>query len=230
MQDSKCNTCGSAISTKFGRKYCSNRCLVIERVRKDNEIASDFKTGTWKDFANRREIARHRRTGCIPLRFQVKKCSTCLGPFTPKNKHQEACSSECRKDLVREYQRRWSIDSRSKNPSRRISQLVSSNISKLLSSLRTRKCSNSAKLLGMNGSDFMDYLVNHTSNKDGLFTCENYGKVWHVDHIRPLASFDLTDYEQQKIAFHYTNCQPLSVEDNLKKSSRWNGKRHRYSK
>lgn len=43
---------------------------------------------------------------------------------------------------------------------------------------------------------------------------------WHIDHIRPCASFDLTDPEQQKVCFHYTNLQPLWAVDNLKKGSK----------
>ena len=44
---------------------------------------------------------------------------------------------------------------------------------------------------------------------------------WHLDHIRPCASFDLTDPEQQKQCFHYTNLQPLWAKDNLEKSAKW---------
>ena len=48
----------------------------------------------------------------------------------------------------------------------------------------------------------------------------NYGK-WHVDHIRPCASFNLVNEEEQKKCFHYTNLQPLWAKDNLSKGSKY---------
>lgn len=56
---------------------------------------------------------------------------------------------------------------------------------------------------------------------DGM-SWENYGRYgWHVDHIRPCCSFDLTDSEQQKECFHYSNLQPLWAKDNLSKGGKF---------
>ena len=52
-------------------------------------------------------------------------------------------------------------------------------------------------------------------------TWDNHGlKGWHIDHIRPLACFDLTDRKQLLEACHYTNLQPLWWHENLKKSDK----------
>jgi hypothetical protein len=96
---------------------------------------------------------------------------------------------------------------------------------KILTNLRNRiyqalkgvkKSSKTQDLLGCS----IDFLKLYLEKKfqDGM-NWNNYGK-WHIDHIKPCASFDLTDIEQQKICFHYTNLQPLWAIDNIKKSNK----------
>ena len=50
-------------------------------------------------------------------------------------------------------------------------------------------------------------------------TWDNYGK-WHVDHIKAVTKFDLTDPEQQKICFNYKNLQPMRGVENIRKSNK----------
>lgn len=56
--------------------------------------------------------------------------------------------------------------------------------------------------------------------KEGMTWKNHSVKGWHIDHIRPCSSFDLTDPEQQKQCFNYKNLQPLWAKDNLSKNDR----------
>ena len=44
---------------------------------------------------------------------------------------------------------------------------------------------------------------------------------WHIDHIKPCAAFDLTDPEQQRECFHYTNLRPLACDENWQKADKY---------
>ena len=51
---------------------------------------------------------------------------------------------------------------------------------------------------------------------DGM-TWENY-PLWHIDHIVPCCSFNLSKEEEQSKCFHYSNLRPLWAEENIAKS------------
>jgi hypothetical protein len=51
----------------------------------------------------------------------------------------------------------------------------------------------------------------------------NYGrKGWHVDHIRPCCTFDLTQHEQVLACFNFRNLRPLWETEHLRRSKRGN--------
>lgn len=49
---------------------------------------------------------------------------------------------------------------------------------------------------------------------------ENRSSIWHIDHIRPLAQFDLTDRKQLLLAVHYTNLRPYPAALNIREGAR----------
>jgi hypothetical protein len=80
-----------------------------------------------------------------------------------------------------------------------------------------RKSGRTPALLGCSIAQLVTWL--ESQFRPGM-TWDNYGPVWHVDHKRPCASFDLADPEQQKACFNYQNLQPLFAEENLSKHAK----------
>jgi uncharacterized protein (DUF983 family) len=96
-------------------------------------------------------------------------------------------------------------------------------ISKIIRSVRSRifsaikfKSKHTIIYLGCNCSDYLKWILNN--NK--AYTFENHGKEWHIDHVIPLSKFDLSNEEQQLIAFNWRNTMPLSVKENLSKNNK----------
>lgn len=81
--------------------------------------------------------------------------------------------------------------------------------------LGMKKPVSTLKLTGCNWSQLKTHI--ESQFKAGM-SWENYGiHGWHVDHKKPIASFDLTDESQLRECFHFSNLQPLWAIENLKK-------------
>jgi len=71
--------------------------------------------------------------------------------------------------------------------------------------------------LGCSIAEFKSYIE---SKFEPGMTWDNWTTHgWHLDHILPLCSFDLTDPEEAKKACHYTNMRPLWAKENLQKNA-----------
>ena len=97
----------------------------------------------------------------------------------------------------------------------RLEEMLRSRILAAIKHHKGTKTTSSIKLLGANIEVVREHIENQF--KEGM-TWDNHGTVgWQIDHIRPCDSFDLTNVDEQKKCFHYTNLQPLWMIDNIRK-------------
>tara|TARA_R110002020_G_scaffold24198_2_gene79788 strand:- start:8182 stop:9003 length:822 start_codon:yes stop_codon:yes gene_type:complete len=134
------------------------------------------------------------------------QCKECKEYFTPKtrHKHNAFCSRKC------------SFSNWSKQPKNKLNWAVQDAVRKgLRPKIRIRK----SKYL--NGLDFtMDELRIHLENQfDDWMNWDNHG-LWHIDHIKPVASFNFTSMEDEdfKKCWALENLQPLKDTENMRKN------------
>ena len=178
-----------------------------------------------------REYARKRRSS-DPI--FLEKCREAGRKSREKRKEiaqQESANWRIEnKDKVSEYNKKYALKNRAKlnqqscerNKERRkidpIFVLIRRERVRVYDALNgIRKSARTETLLGCSYSNFQKHIESLFVDGMGWHNIN----LWHLDHIRPLASFDLTDEMQQKEAFNYKNQQPLWALDNLKKGAKY---------
>lgn len=142
-------------------------------------------------------------------------CKKCLAASTRKNYYSK--TPEQRRADAR---RQWFSMIR-KNPSVKLKCTLRSRFSSALRNAMVAKKESSARVMKYIGCPinfFKKYL--EYQFKPGM-TWDNHGiHGWHIDHVIPLSSFDLTNEQAMKKAWHYTNLQPLWAKENLRKHNK----------
>lgn len=106
------------------------------------------------------------------------------------------------------------------DPAFAIARVLRRTLARKLRRSLTTKTANTMDLLGCSIAEFLSHLERQFL--PGM-TWSNWGRGanrWQIDHKRPIASFDLTDPDQQRICFHFSNTQPLWAIDNLRKHAK----------
>ncbi len=96
---------------------------------------------------------------------------------------------------------------------RQIKNRLISTISRKLQNMGGKKKNKTCHILGCDILFFIGWLENQFV--DGM-TWENKSE-WDIDHIIPTNLFDIIREDEQKRAFHYSNCRPLWTEENIKR-------------
>ena len=134
-----------------------------------------------------------------------------------KKDKQQKISNLKRIDKIKEYRKKYNLDNRDKINEYYRNYIMPTNYkmgksirSNILSSIRhskNKKYNSTVELIGCSIDFFKEYIESKFTKN---MNWDNHGvNGWHFDHIKPCSSFDLSDPEQQKLCFHYTNYQPL---------------------
>jgi hypothetical protein len=204
-----------------------------ERARQERiarrELADNIKLAKWAIGEVRRRIM---------VRDGVSKCHYChaIKPHSDMAKVQgpNKLSGECKQcRSVQGKEMRRAPESREKyqanaraaharimaDPERAMAKRIKDRVSKAI-----RLCGKGVHItggrlqyLGCTAPEAYQYIT--AQLKRGM-TWGNYGKRWHIDHITPCASFDLTSEDGRRKAFHYTNLRPLNAVENMRKGAK----------
>lgn len=166
-----------------------------------------------------------------------RKCRQCNKTFIPK-KVTLFCSDQCKIEKQRAYRKLYNSKNKKKikndlarwranNPDKvsayreRLDVKIKANLRSRLSRAvkKDLKGGSAVNDLGCTIDELKRYL--ESKFQEGM-SWDNYSRNgWHIDHIKPLDLFDLTNPEEVKVACHYTNLQPLWAKDNLEKSNHY---------
>ena len=149
----------------------------------------------------------------------IKKCVECGDNFEQKSKQRVTCyNSTCHSNRKKRL-----LKNRNSEPRQAISRRIRRSINQCIRHKKIVKSDKSFDMLGYTPKELMDHFESYFTEESG-YTWDNM-HLWHIDHIRPIASFDFdsTDHPEFKECWALENLQPLWAKDNMRKNAIWNG-------
>jgi uncharacterized protein (DUF983 family) len=186
---------GDFIRTRTICKACNNK---NRRNRYQTDEEHRLKTISAASEFKHAKVLERREIKLQTIGENNKKCSCCSEIKSKDNfRHNRLKCKTCERDAP--------LDKFKRNVRSRI-----------YIALKTCKEYHTIKYLGCSSAEYLKWILHNDKN----YTLENQGKLWHIDHVIPLSSFDLSDKQQQLLAFNWRNTMPLAARDNLSKNNK----------
>ena len=248
MATMACRDCEDPLTEENHKEYHKCRCRdcynrkARERRKRRYETRPEFRE---KEQARARERLRDPEA-CAS--YLGKPCMDCTVPLTEDN-HKDYTGPRCKvcyrkvkrdrkrvkyqadpefreklQERCRQYhkdpEKRALINERrrkhyAEDPIFRLRINLSNRINDALKS--ESKSANTEWLIGMPFDQFKDWIE---TQFEPDMTWDNHGDHWEIDHVRPCASFDLTEEAQQRACFNWSNQRPTRVSENREKEDK----------
>jgi hypothetical protein len=229
-----CSKCKQELETKYfskdsrsssGLTSCCNQCRKKSYEKNKEKILAKQKEYNKK---NKEKIsARNREYG----KKHRDKAKIREKKYRDNNKEKKKEYAVKHKEKISEYHKLYRIKNKEKLKERKnelrrwklkedVSYKLEHNIRcRIRMALKNNsKTSSSKELLGCSIEELKKHLEKQF--KEGMSWNNYCYRSWHIDHIIPVAKYNLLLEEEQKKCFHYTNLQPLWAEENMKKGNR----------
>lgn len=124
-----------------------------------------------------------------------------------------------KKPEIRQKEYAYQVRRMQEDPAIYLRYFLSSRIANAMQSKGRYKPAKAEEIIGTSWKNFLDHLEKQF---DKNMTLQNHGMDgWHLDHVRPCASFDLLDDEQVFVCFNWRNYQPMWGVENMSKQDNY---------
>ena len=221
-----CKRCNKKVLAKRSDAlFCSAICRGSYRQEQKKEEVKIYKKQYYS--LNKEKIGKECKDNYYANKQKIEKrtCSHCNIEYQPTRTDRKFCSNECgitEWNLHnKEHVKTWSKNRYHTNINHKLRICLRSRLNKALKG--NIKSKSTMLLLGCS----IDELKTHLEAQfEPWMNWDNHGrynpnvKTWNVDHMKPMAAFNLSDPIQQNKACHYTNLQPLLAKSNLIKGAK----------
>jgi len=102
----------------------------------------------------------------------------------------------------------------------KLKKILRAKLNSSLKSQKTNKNNSSIILLGCTIEELKLHLEQQFKPE---MNWSNHGEIWEIDHIKACDNYNLTQLEEQKECFHYSNLQPLFSTSGIAESYGYKG-------
>lgn len=221
-------------------RHAAYKARELARVNRDR-AAYNAKKQAWMEATKDRYLARKRQQYANKPEVYRAKCRRQRNRWTPEEKdrrrlaHRAWCvaNRDKRRASINKCNRKRSMEDRDRysqyrrakykkrraigNPAWLLKARMQSGIAYLLSRARRGKAVKSARTMELLGCSFSELKCRIEAWFRPGMSWSNWGSAWEIDHIQPVSTFDLRAPDQQRQCFHYSNLQPLFVDENSRK-------------